>query len=78
MSPLSEASPTEIIGVTRQHLEETLIALRDAWNYQSATDVMEAARDGKSTSIKSSLTRKLERSYNHLEGYLVEDVIPEG
>ena len=74
MSPLTENHPTEIIGVTRQHLEECLIALRDAWNYQSAVDIQNAARDGKSTSVKCSLTRKLERSYNHLEGYLVEDV----
>lgn len=71
--PLNEYDPTELISVTRVHLEETLGVLHTVYQYFAALDVVDSARDGKTAVVNKPLTRRIERTYNHIEGYVIED-----
>lgn len=73
--PLNEYDPTEVIGVTRQHIQEMLAALNWAYLYFSNLDLSDQARSGKAGNQSSKITLMIERAYNHLEGYVAEESI---
>lgn len=68
--PLGEYEPTERIVVLREHLEQALAALKQAYNRETAFDLAEAYRQGTNAPAPSPLAKFLANTYNHLEGYL--------
>ena len=72
MSPLGDPyDPTELVPVTRQHLQEVLAALNWSHRYFDAKDIGESARAGRGNVQTSKITLMIEQAYNHVEGYLV-------
>ncbi len=63
--------PTELVPVTRQHLQEVLAALNWSHRYFNAKDIAESARAGRGNIQTSKVTLMIEQAYNHVEGYLV-------
>lgn len=63
--------PTELVPVTRQHLQEVLAALNWSHRIFSAEDIAAAARAGRGNIQNSKVTMMIEQAYNHIEGYLV-------
>jgi hypothetical protein len=71
--PLNEGyEPTEVIGVTRQHLQEILAALSWAHHYFEAQELAEAYKEGRQTPKPSKITTTIARAYNHAEGYIYD------
>lgn len=75
--PLNEYEPTEIVGVTRQHIQEILSVLNWAYLYHSGVDMSERARNGQAEAKASAITVRIERAYNHLEGYIADVNVPQ-
>jgi hypothetical protein len=65
-----EDDSVEYLSIARYHLNETFWALSNALSYFQATDLAESYRRGLLTPQESKLTKRLERSYTTLAGYL--------
>lgn len=75
---MPEQNPTEVVGIMRIHLQEILSAIDWARGQNEALDLAEGYRAGHPAVRSSRLTTALNRSYNHLIGYLdtEEDDVP--
>lgn len=60
----------DVVGVLRNHLEEIHAALSNARTREEAADLADALRQGKHGVKPSWISRELNRSIVHVEGYL--------